>query len=223
MEQLLEETTQAIREFARNSKELLRVGIFASLPKEEVIFPLVDYFLTSCPEYQFNLEMIELEEGRRKLMDGKLDLLLTNIHEEDDIHDFSAYSFEQHEVKIVVSARHPWSKKESVTEEDLLSFFRAAKRSILPGGALIFDVSTPYKLKEILCAGLMCEDRENITYLWQNTWHERSQTVNLDLCFFVRENDGKYRRMEENGSHAHAHQKMGPAGTGGMPLLRRFS
>ena len=119
VEQLLEETTQAIREFARNSKELLRVGIFASLPKEEVIFPMVDYFLTSCPEYQFNLEMIELEEGRRKLMDGKLDLLLTNIHEEDDIHDFSAYSFEQHEVKIVVSARHPWSKKKSVTEEDL--------------------------------------------------------------------------------------------------------
>ena len=85
-----------------------------------------------------------------------------------------------------------------LTEEDLLGFFRAAKRSILPGGALIFDVSTPYKLKNILCSGLMYEDRDDVTYLWQNTWHERSQTVNLDLCFFVRENDGKYRRMEEH-------------------------
>ena len=85
-----------------------------------------------------------------------------------------------------------------LTEEDLLSFFRAAKRALLPGGALVFDVSTPYKLKNILCAGLMCEDREEITYLWQNTWHERSQTVDLDLCFFIKEQDGRYRRMEEH-------------------------
>ena len=83
-------------------------------------------------------------------------------------------------------------------EEDLLSFFRAAHRSVRPGGALIFDVSTPYKLKEILCRGLMCEDREDITYLWQNTWHEKTATVDLDLCFFLKEKDGRYRRMEEH-------------------------
>jgi len=87
-----------------------------------------------------------------------------------------------------------------LTEEDLLSFFRAAKRAIRPGGALIYDVSTPHKLKDILCAGLMCEDRPDITYLWQNTWHERSQTVDLDLCFFIRETDGRYRRTEEHQS-----------------------
>jgi len=87
-----------------------------------------------------------------------------------------------------------------MTDEDMLSFFRAAKRAIKPGGALVFDVSTPHKLKDILCSGLMCEDRPEITYLWQNTWHERAQTVDLDLCFFVREADGKYRRMEEHQS-----------------------
>ncbi len=84
-----------------------------------------------------------------------------------------------------------------LTEEDLLSFFRAAFRSIRPGGALIFDVSTPYKLKEILCAGLFGEDRENITYLWQNTWHEKRKTVELDLVFFTRREDGMYRRIDE--------------------------
>ena len=84
------------------------------------------------------------------------------------------------------------------TEEDLTSFFRAAKRAIKPGGALVFDVSTPYKLKHILCGGLMCEDTEQITWLWQNTWHERSQTVDMDLCFFIREEDGRYRRTEEH-------------------------
>jgi len=83
------------------------------------------------------------------------------------------------------------------TEEDLLSFFRAAYRAIRPGGALIFDVSTPYKLKHILCSGLLGEDREEITYLWQNTWHEKRQTVEMDLTFFVKDADGRYRRIDE--------------------------
>ena len=85
-----------------------------------------------------------------------------------------------------------------LTEEDLLSFFRAAHRAIQPGGALIFDVSTPHKLRDELCRELMWEDRETITYLWQNTWHEKRQIVDLDLCFFVREKDGRYRRLVEH-------------------------
>ncbi len=85
-----------------------------------------------------------------------------------------------------------------LTEEDLLSFFRAAHRAVRPGGALVFDISTPYKLQKILCGELMWEDREEITYLWQNTWNEKHQTVALDLCFFVKEEDGRYRRIEEH-------------------------
>jgi ubiquinone/menaquinone biosynthesis C-methylase UbiE len=85
-----------------------------------------------------------------------------------------------------------------LTEEDLLSFFRAAHRAIRPGGALIFDVSTPHKLKDVLGGGLFGEDREEITYLWQNQWSEKRQTVTMDLCFFVKEKDGRYRRIEEH-------------------------
>ncbi len=83
------------------------------------------------------------------------------------------------------------------TEDDLLSFFRAAHRAVRPGGALVFDVSTPYKLQHVLCNGLLGEDREDITYLWQNTWHEKRRTVELDLTFFVRDPDGRYRRIDE--------------------------
>jgi ubiquinone/menaquinone biosynthesis C-methylase UbiE len=50
-----------------------------------------------------------------------------------------------------------------LNEEELNSFLQAAYRAIRPGGALLFDVSTPYKLKHILCSGLMGEDRENLT------------------------------------------------------------
>ena len=74
------------------------------------------------------------------------------------------------------------------SEEDLKSFLRAARRAIRPGGALVFDE---------LCASLFCEDREDITYFWQNRWHPRESSVEMMLCFFVKEKDGRYRRMEE--------------------------
>jgi len=83
------------------------------------------------------------------------------------------------------------------SEEDLKSFLRAARRAIRPGGALVFDVSTPHKLRDELCASLICEDREDITYFWQNRWHPRESSVEMMLCFFVKEKDGRYRRMEE--------------------------
>ena len=85
-----------------------------------------------------------------------------------------------------------------ITDEDLRSFLRAAWRAIRPGGALIFDVSTPHKLRDRLCAGIICEDMEDMTYFWQNTWNPRTRTVEMELCFFIREKDGRYRRMEES-------------------------
>ena len=83
-------------------------------------------------------------------------------------------------------------------DEDLKSFLRASYRAIRPGGALIFDVSTPHKLRDQLCSGLICEDLEDVTYFWQNLWNAASRTVEMTLVFFVKEKDGRYRRMEEN-------------------------
>ena len=37
-----------------------------------------------------------------------------------------------------------------------------------------------------------------MTYFWQNTWNSRTRTVDMELCFFLQEKDGRYRRMEES-------------------------
>ena len=108
-----------LRQFAQNDKERITLGIFSALPREELITPLVSFLLASYPDYQISLEMIELEEGRKKLMDGKLDLLLTNVHEQDNLFGCPCLSFGTHETKVVVSLAHPWVMKESLTMEDL--------------------------------------------------------------------------------------------------------
>lgn len=81
--------------------------------------------------------------------------------------------------------------------EDLRSFLRAAWRAIRPGGALIFDVSTPWKLENMLGGQLIFEDRPEVTFMWQNHWTPRTGLLDMHLCIFVRQKDGSYRRMDE--------------------------
>lgn len=83
------------------------------------------------------------------------------------------------------------------TDSALNAFFARAHASIRPGGALAFDISSPYKLEQVLGNGFFGEERDDVAYLWQNRFDPAARTVNMDLTFFVREPDGRYRRFTE--------------------------
>lgn len=94
-------------------------------------------------------------------------------------------------------------------DADALEFFRAAWQALRPGGGLFFDVSTPYKLQNALGDRIICEDTENITYMWQNRWSEKHRQVEMHLCIFVKQEDGSYRRIdEEQTQRAYAMQEL---------------
>lgn len=96
-----------------------------------------------------------------------------------------------------------------LTDEDLTAFFRSAYNALRPGGGLFFDVSTPYKLRNALGNQIICDDTENITYLWQNRFSDKTQLVNMHLCIFVRQEDGLYKRIdEEQKQKAHEAQHL---------------
>ncbi len=84
-----------------------------------------------------------------------------------------------------------------LTDEDVLMFFRAAYDALRPGGGLFFDISTPHKLRTSLGNQIICEDTEHITYFWQNSYSEKNETVDMHLCFFIRQEDGSYKRIDE--------------------------
>ena len=82
-------------------------------------------------------------------------------------------------------------------EEDVLAFFESAYQALRPGGGLFFDISTPYKLENKLGNQIICDDSEHITYFWQNAYHPSTRQVEMHLCFFVRQEDGSYKRIDE--------------------------
>ncbi|MDL2206541.1 class I SAM-dependent methyltransferase, partial [Eubacteriales bacterium OttesenSCG-928-N13] len=82
-------------------------------------------------------------------------------------------------------------------DEDLSRFFGAAWRNLKPGGVLAFDVSSAEKLRAQAQARFFGEDLPDLTYLWHNQYDEVRQTVQMDLCFFLRQKDGLYVRFDE--------------------------
>ena len=94
-------------------------------------------------------------------------------------------------------------------DRDVLAFFNAAYAALRPGGAIIFDVSTPWKLKNMLGSQIICEDRETVTYMWQNRFDEGKGLLDMHLCIFIRQKDGSYRRIdEEQRQRAHTAENL---------------
>lgn len=114
-----ENAVDEVREYAKNNKEQINIGIFAALPRENLVLPLVSYLLAAFSEHQIVLEMLELSEGLKKFLDGKLDFLLTNTHEQDSWEGYERLCFATYEAKVVVSLVHPWAIREHITPEDL--------------------------------------------------------------------------------------------------------
>lgn len=95
-----------------------------------------------------------------------------------------------------------------LTPRRLNLFFAAAYAALKPGGALCFDVSTPYKLEHVLTRGSLGEDRGNLCYFWQNFWDAARRRVEMRLDIFVREGDLWRRIREEQVQRAWAQDEL---------------
>ncbi len=82
-------------------------------------------------------------------------------------------------------------------ENKVRRFLESAYENILPGGTLAFDVSNLDKLSGMGKTYLYGEDREEATYLWTNEFNEETRQIAMRVVFFVREDDGRYRKFEE--------------------------
>ncbi len=76
-------------------------------------------------------------------------------------------------------------------------FFQAAHRALMPGGLLLFDISSAYKLAQVLGCNTFAEEEEGCAYIWHNIYDEKSRLLEMELTFFQKEEGGLYRRFTE--------------------------
>ncbi len=93
--------------------------------------------------------------------------------------------------------------------QDVRAFFAAAHAALRPGGMLCFDCSSRHKLETAMGDSFFGEERDGIAILWQNRLNRDSHVLDMDVTFFVREEDGRYRRFrEQHRQRAHDVQEI---------------
>lgn len=83
-------------------------------------------------------------------------------------------------------------------EEELLTVFSLVNNYLYPGGIFIFDFNTEYKYREVIGDTTIAENREDCSFIWENVYDPEEQINEYGLTVFVCEEDGRFRRFEEN-------------------------
>ena len=89
------------------------------------------------------------------------------------------------------------------------SFYNVLKK----GGLLIFDVSSEYKLKNVLGNNAFGDDDDLLTYLWLNTYNESQNAVEISLSIFEKDGDNYIRHFETQTQYVHTIENLKEAFT----------
>ena len=86
-----------------------------------------------------------------------------------------------------------------ITEPEALQFLlQDLSDHMNDNGILVFDIQTPYKLKEYLGNNIYTLHREDVEYVWENHFDEEEQICQMDITFFLRQENGLYKKVTEN-------------------------
>ncbi len=83
-----------------------------------------------------------------------------------------------------------------ITPKAVIDTFKNVRKSLKDGGVFIFDISSQYKLQNILGNETFIHSEPDVFYSWQNRYIQKYNLSDMLLNFFVREGRG-YRRFEE--------------------------
>ena len=90
--------------------------------------------------------------------------------------------------------------------EELAPFFQNLAANLRCGAPIVFDVSTPYKLQNVLGNNVFFVDEENATLLWSNEAHA-DRTV-LSLTLFEKRGERYERFDEQHTQYAHTESQL---------------
>jgi len=74
--------------------------------------------------------------------------------------------------------------------------FKLIKNYLNPGGLLIFDINSEYKIANLLKNNTFVSDTGKIFYSWENVYNPKTKICTYKLTFFIK-NGEKYYRINE--------------------------
>lgn len=84
-----------------------------------------------------------------------------------------------------------------LNQEEVEKVFSLVDNYLDPGGIFLFDFNTDYKYREIIGNDVIAEDRDEVSFIWDNFYEEESRINEYELSIFVREKEDLYRKYQE--------------------------
>jgi len=124
--------------------------------------------------------------AQEKAMDQGLDIIYLN----QDMSKFKLYG----SVNAIISSLDCVNYLTKPSQ--LKSLFKQVAFYLEPDGIFVFDVNSEYKMKEILGNNMFTYDTEELYYVWESKFNDKTKICDYHLTFF--ENDGDvYIRTDE--------------------------
>lgn len=143
---------------------------------------------------QAGYDMIGLDNAREMLNFAlqKRDVSKSDIlYLLQDMREFELYGTVRAVVSLCDSLNY-------ITEpEELLRVFKLVNTYLDPGGVFVFDFNTDYKYREEIGDCTIAENREDCSFIWENTYLEEERINEYEITVFVKEEDARYRKFQE--------------------------
>lgn len=95
-----------------------------------------------------------------------------------------------------------------LTGEDVRLFLRAAYAALRPGGLLLFDISSAYKLQTILADHTFAEAQEDCAFIWNNRYSAETRLCEMELTSFEKQGILYERADEWHVQRAHTVEEL---------------
>ncbi|NLZ83151.1 MAG: class I SAM-dependent methyltransferase [Clostridiales bacterium] len=82
-----------------------------------------------------------------------------------------------------------------LSEDDLIKIFRLVNNYLDLKGLFIFDLDTEYAYKDIIGDQTIAENREEGSFIWENTYYDEEKINQVDLTLFIPTKDKSSNRL----------------------------
>lgn len=93
-------------------------------------------------------------------------------------------------------------------EEDLENIFKLVHYYLKDSGLFIFDLSSYYKLSQVLGKNTYAENLDEVSYIWENDFNEKNNICDFDLTLFIKEGQAYRKYVESHRQRAYRSQEI---------------
>ncbi len=132
-----------------------------------------------------SIEMLEI--AREKSLDKEKNILYLL----QDMREFELYGTVSSIISVCDSLNY------ILDLDDLTTVFQLANNYLDPKGIFIFDFKTEAYYKNVLGENIIAEDRDTMSFIWDNYYDEESKINEYLLSLFIQNHDNLYEKFVE--------------------------